>query len=614
MRSVAWLLLCFVAVDALGQDCAPVAMKRASARVEYDQSASGTARSTAIFFEPADTGALRARDEATGRALWTFFPPELGQARGSGDLMTSIAVLRFDVNADGVIDTASGDRVWLYFGLKRGGPWYYALDVTGRAPRVLWKAGSSQLDGLGEAWSTPTITRVRIAGARQDAQHFVVIIGGGLSRDSSATGNRILMLDAATGRLLWSAGNHAGADRPLSHMGHGIAARIAVLDTDGDELADRMYAADIGGQIWRFDIWNGRDRSELVTGGVLANLGAQEPRPTPATAADARRFFNAPDVAFIQPRGGNAYYNLAIGSGGGGSATATPVTDRFYSIRDRQPFTRRAQSEYNALQPMLDSDLMDITTSPVGFRVPDYALGWRLDLASGEEALAESLTANGVILFTTFEAAASFDAAGRTANGATRVYAVRADNGTAAVDLNRDRVVTPEDRSSLLVQAGSITCPAVSSLLRAPDSREGGVDVERCVVSRAAASSLLTSLELLTIDVQAFANLLRELNDRRPCPDLALNAPQGNRERRAPLGIVVGTDGAAMSAHNRPCDREADSKAVRFRRDKWCKQRAEDIRGQTRASVTYEDFDIGGADFASYRQVTSGWRHLGHRV
>jgi type IV pilus assembly protein PilY1 len=451
MRFVAWLLLSFVALDALAQDCAPLAMKRASARVEYDQGAGGAGDSAVILFEPADTGALRARDEATGRVLWTFFPPELGQARSSGDLMTSISVLRFDANADGVVDTARGDRVWLYFGLKRGGPWYYALDVTGRVPRVLWKAGSSQLDGLGEAWSAPTIARVRIAGTRQDAQAFVVIVGAGFSPDSSATGNRILMLDAATGRLLWSAGNHAGADRPLIRMGHGIPARVAVLDTDGDELADRMYAADIGGQVWRFDIWNGRDRSQLVTGSVLANLGAAEPRPTPATAADARRFFNAPDVALIQPRGGNAYYNLAIGSGEGGSATATPVTDRLYSIRDRQPFTRRAQSEYNALQPMLDSDLFDITTSPAGFRVPGYALGWRLDLASGEKALAESLTANGVILFTTVKAAASGGTADCTANCANRIYAVRADNGTAAIDLNRDLVVTPADRSSLLM-------------------------------------------------------------------------------------------------------------------------------------------------------------------
>jgi len=466
MRIVWCLLAAFLAIEALAQECAPVALKRPSVRVEYDRSATTTGRSNAILFEPLETGALRARDEGTGRVLWTFFAPELGQARAAGDLMTSLAVLRLDANRDGVIDNVGGDRVWLYFGLKRGGPWYYALDVIGRAPRVLWKAGSSHLDGSGEAWSAPSVARVRIAGTRQDAQNFVVIVGGGFSPDSSAAGNRILMLDAATGRPLWSAGNHAGADRPLSRMGYGIAARIVVLDTDGDELADRMYAADIGGQLWRFDIWNGQTPSELVTGGVLANLGAAEPRPTPATAADARRFFNPPDVTFIRPRGGNAYYNLAIGSGDASGATSTPVKDRFYSIRDRQPSMRRAQSEYNSLQPMLDADLVDITKSPFGFRVPDYALGWRLDLGSEERTAAESLTTSGVVLFTTVRDGASAGPAGCVTAGANRTYAIRADNGTAAIDMNRDNVITPEDRSALLMQGDAISSQPGSGVPR----------------------------------------------------------------------------------------------------------------------------------------------------
>ncbi len=61
MRSVAWLFLCFFAVEGFAQNCAPLALKRASVRVEYDQSESATGRSTAILFEPLDTGALRAR-------------------------------------------------------------------------------------------------------------------------------------------------------------------------------------------------------------------------------------------------------------------------------------------------------------------------------------------------------------------------------------------------------------------------------------------------------------------------------------------------------------------------------------------------------------------------
>ena len=40
----------------------------------------------------------------------------------------------------------------------------------------------------------------------------------------------------------------------------------------------------------------------------------------------------------------------------------------------------------------------------------------------------------------------------------------------------------------------------------------------------------------------------------------------------------------------------------------------DDIRRQTRSSVAHGDFDIGGPDFASYREATSRRRRLGHRV
>ncbi len=213
--------------------------------------------------------------------------------------MTSIAVLRFDANADGVIDTAARRSrvavlrpetrraVVLRAGRHRSAP----RACSGKPAARSWMAWVKR-------GPRPTIARVRIAGTKQDARAFVVIVGGGFSPHSSATGNRILMLDAATGRLLWSAGNQRGCGSSAQPHGSSALPRASPFSTRMvTSLADRMYAADIGGQVWRFDIWNGRDRSQLVTGGVLANLGAAEPRPTPATAADARGFFNAPDVA-----------------------------------------------------------------------------------------------------------------------------------------------------------------------------------------------------------------------------------------------------------------------------------------------------------------------------
>ena len=41
-------------------------------------------------------------------------------------------------------------------------------------------------------------------------------------------------------------------------MRYPIAARVNAVDTDSDGFADRLYAADLGGQVWRFDIWNGK--------------------------------------------------------------------------------------------------------------------------------------------------------------------------------------------------------------------------------------------------------------------------------------------------------------------------------------------------------------------
>ena len=90
-----------------------------------------------------------------GSESFAFMPLELmsRQARLAGVLPTGgsghvygldgeIAVLRRDSGGDGAIDSADGDLAWLYFGQRRGGSHYYALDVSNpEAPRLGWKVG-----------------------------------------------------------------------------------------------------------------------------------------------------------------------------------------------------------------------------------------------------------------------------------------------------------------------------------------------------------------------------------------------------------------------------------------------------------------------------------------
>jgi type IV pilus assembly protein PilY1 len=487
-------------------ECASVAFSRSSVKVMYHLALTAMGGAGAVIYTKSDDGEISAIEEPSGRLLWTWRPPELAAARVGTGLMTDLAVLRFDANNDGFIDAGNGDRVWLYFGLKRGGPSYHALDVTNRTARPLWVTGADALDGLADAWSTPAIARVRIAGAVQNGEYFVLIVGGGYNGNATdvaagdgsadgagpsggadaggstvAKGNRVFMLDAATGQLLWSAGDRAGASRVLAQMTHAFTARVTAIDSDGDEFADRLYAADTGGRIWRFDIWNGRGRDELVTGGVFASLGAAPPLREPAAASDAREFFNAPDVALMQPRGESPWYNIAIGSGHGGNARATTVNDRFYSLRDREPFVKRAQAAYDSAQPLYDGDLTEIAAASPSVSLPGGSSGWKLSLvlngeSSGEKVLSESLTANGVVLFTTWQPAVAGGEACE-ANGTNRVYAVRVQDGAAALDLNEDSKVTAEDLYSTLAQDAVVGRPRIE-IVR-PGGRPGAADDPR---------------------------------------------------------------------------------------------------------------------------------------
>ena len=450
------------------------------ALVTYGGTPSSPDVQDALVFVPTNDGFLHAVNAGTGAELWSFIPPELlarlpdlyrnaGVASRTYGLDGDVRVLKFDTNLDGIVDPADGDRVWIYFGMRRGGSTYYALDVTDRDnPRLRWKIGSAELPGVGETWSAPTIARVRVNGATQNGENLVLVFGGGYDGAqengpyvADRVGHRIYMVDAASGALLWYAGGPGGTGTPdlaLDRMRNSIPGRVTVIDIDGDGFADRMYAADMGGRIFRFDIHNGSARDSLVTGGVFASLGAGD-MGTP-TEVDNRRFYYTPDVALIQRRGADPYYNLAIGSGYRGHPLSAATRDHFYSLRDKAPFAKLTQAEYNTYTPITDADLVDITANPGVTPVPTQARGWTLDLRlngdlSGEKVLAEALTVNGVVLFPTYQPTppSQLDPC-LPASGHNRVYALGVDSGRPAIDFNDDQALTADDLFTDLAQSG----------------------------------------------------------------------------------------------------------------------------------------------------------------
>jgi type IV pilus assembly protein PilY1 len=466
------------------------------------------ANPTGTVFAPSNDGYLHAFDMATGDEKWAFIPEEfLPRIENLHDnppapereysLDGDVRVFKYDVNQNGAIDT--GDKVYLFFGTRRGGSTYYSLDVTDpENPVFRWTKTATDLPKLGKAWSTPEIARVNIAGASQNDQRFVLIFGGGYDTSQDGynytlddVGNAIYMLDLESGDLLWHASNE-DADFNHDDMTHSIPSGITVFDTDGDFFADRMYAADLGGRVWRFDIWNGEGAGSLVTGGVLASLGGAA---NPASQADNRRFYGSPDVSPISTRGSRPYFNIAIGSGYRGHPLhmnddpgVNPAEDRFYAIRDYSPFTKRTAASYAAATPIVDGDLEDIT-DVVSSPIEDGSPGWKLELRlpewRGEKVLGDSTTAAGVIFFTTFTPLTPDPQQPCLARTLNRVYAVYATNGRPFTQWDEevpDDEWSVEDRYEELAQKG--IAPPVQILPNRPGPgicQVGAQILNRCV-------------------------------------------------------------------------------------------------------------------------------------
>ena len=250
----------------------------------------------AVVFLSTNDGFLHAIDPVSGVEKWAFVPPEflsdqlqLYRDEPTPDKHYGVdGNMRVQILADnnGIIEPSLGEKVYLYFGMRRGGALYYALDVTvPESPQLLWRADAVDLPGLGQSWSTPIPTRINIQGAAQNPEKMVLAIAGGYTTRArtlmpvvrTTPGTSIYIVDSVSGDFFGTRATD-GADRNLLDMQYSFPSDLKVIDLDGDNFADRIYASDMGGQIWRFDIFNGQPAATLVNGGVIAQLGGAPAR------------------------------------------------------------------------------------------------------------------------------------------------------------------------------------------------------------------------------------------------------------------------------------------------------------------------------------------------
>lgn len=402
-------------------------------------------------------GGLRFINATTGKEEWMFLPQIFLEdqpshfANAEGDHLYGLDVTPTldvnDVDGDGFIEPADGDFVHALVGMRRGGNFIYAIDVTpadeltdnstGITPKFLWRINSSTsgYSRLAQTWSPPRIATIATNNGNDIVD--VMIFGGGYdaSLDSgfgtAATGgsdnlgNAIYVADPSDGSLIMSiSGSGSGADIEVADMHYSIPSRITIMDTDGDGLDDRLYVGDTGGQVWRVDLAADIDTGGSAEGntvvGRLANIS------TPGTAADERRFFDPPavvqvkDTIFSDAANGEYDYVL-IGSGNRAHPLNTEVQDRFYAFRDKfvdgMPDTdgtpdNLADSSYpqsdGPISHTVADNLIDVTTDTLDSSDTTHvqAMGWYFDFESagndGEKVLSAATAIAGAVFFTTY--------------------------------------------------------------------------------------------------------------------------------------------------------------------------------------------------------------------
>ncbi|MDH5765170.1 MAG: PilC/PilY family type IV pilus protein [Gammaproteobacteria bacterium] len=371
-------------------------------------------------------GFLHAVNTATGDEEFAFIPKSLlpnlhtlysGTTSGAkvygldGTVIPEVN----DVNSDGIINPADGDYVYIYFGMRRGGNKYYALDVTDKAsPKLKWVIDGSAGDfvELGQSWSTPVIRKIRYQGADKT----VMIVGAGYDvnqdavtvRTADSIGRGIFVIDAHSGAMLFRIGPDIGAHLQLADMLYSIPSDVSPVDSNGDGYVDHLYVGDMGGQLWRVDIDNIRGDdpaqtlSNIITAGRIADLAG-------TTEATNRRFYYPPDAAIMKMSNGTSVLALVVSSGYRAHPTYKTTQDKMYMIRDTP--VHGAPVSYVTLT---ENNLYDTTSNIIGQGTDaevstagnslSSANGWMIDynMSIGEKGLSKALIFNNEIFATTY--------------------------------------------------------------------------------------------------------------------------------------------------------------------------------------------------------------------
>jgi hypothetical protein len=292
-------------------------------------------------------------------------------------------------------------------GLRGGGPYYFAVDVTNPDdPKILWEWTHTN---MGNAWAKPDIGRVKVGADTK----FVAFIPGGISSNDNE-GNSFYIVDIETGTTLkmWTQSN----GWPVGAAANKVPAGPTVFDADQDGFVNYVYFGDIQGTLWKVDV-----SSTDIADWTLYDFWKDEP-------PKRRAIFYAPAVT----KNDEGKILIFFGTGNELDLTSTAV-NYFYEIEDQ---------------------------GATGKQV------WTRNLDPGEKVLASPSIANWVVYFTTWTYTGGVEYCGA---GEGRLYGLKiskvgapgASEGLVTLDPATGKWTAPQSYISL--GAGIPSAPLVTN-------------------------------------------------------------------------------------------------------------------------------------------------------
>ncbi|WP_241239990.1 PilC/PilY family type IV pilus protein [Xanthomonas sp. BRIP62418] len=346
---------------------------------------------TGTVYVGANDGMLHAFNATNGVEQFAYIPSSINFA-DLGSLSAPTYSHRYFVDGPVILSTRAQtpDRTILVGSLGKGGKGVYALDVTTpsnfSASNVKWErygaSGDAEAANIGFIQSRPFVARLN------DGTTALVVANGINSTNDQAV---LLVYNLETGTLLKQINTNVGS----SSAPNGLSGATG-WDADANGTVDYVYAGDVRGNVWKFDL------SGVASGGWrVANTGSPIFTASyPVGTGSTLQPITADMTVALNP----STYETWLFFGTGRFMTTGDLTDKsgqsLYGIVD----TATSASNTTLARTALTTRSITVTGTQNGFPVrafqpnsilPAGSRGWYIDLLKPAAVTGGAVTLEG---------------------------------------------------------------------------------------------------------------------------------------------------------------------------------------------------------------------------